>query len=246
MKDNNSKLNNQGFSLVELLVALAISGIVIVMISLLIVNSSNLFNNENKNIDLQNEFQVVDGFLSETLMEAKTIDIVDNGDGDQTLTLYTGTRGSDEALQPVTTEPMEAATTGAADESIATEPIEAATTGATTASITTERIITFKPDSNSLYITKSKEASLTKGNRISSSVKKFKVSIDDSCKTYKEVEDSITHETTLEHTGYANPIILNIELNISNEKSDKTEVVKITVRNQLKKVVVNGKEFTVK
>lgn len=245
MKDNNSKLNNQGFSLVELLVALAISGIVIVMISLLIVNSSNLFNNENKNIDLQNEFQVVDGFLSETLMEAKTIDIVDNDDGDQTLTLYTGTRGSDEALQPVTTEPIEAATTGAADESIATEPIEAATTGATTASITTERIITFKPDSNSLYITKSNESSLTKGNRISSSVKKFKVSIDDSCKTYKEVE-KITHETILEHTGYANPIILNIELNVSNGKSDKTEVVKITVRNQLKKVVVNGKEFTVK
>lgn len=227
MKDNNSKLSNQGFSLVELLVALAISGIVIVMISLLIVNSSNLFNNENKNIDLQNEFQVVDGFLSETLMEAKTIDIKDNDDG--TLTLYTGTRGSDEALQPVTTEPIETTTTGAA-----------------AASITTERIITFKPDSNSLYITKSKEASLTKGNRISSSVKKFKVSIDDSCKTYKEVENSITHETTLEHTGYANPIILNIELNISNEKSDKTEVVKITVRNQLKKVVVNGKEFTVK
>lgn len=244
MKDNNSKLNNQGFSLVELLVALAISGIVIVMISLLIVNSSNLFNNENKNIDLQNEFQVVDGFLSETLMEAKTIDIKDNDDG--TLTLYTGTRGSDEALQPVTTEPIEAATTGAADGSIATKPIEATTTGAVAASITTERIITFKPDSNSLYITKSKEASLTKGNRISSSVKKFKVSIDDSCKTYKEVEDSITHETTLEHTGYANPIILNIELNISNEKSEKTEVVKITVRNQLKKVVVNGKEFTVK
>lgn len=244
MKDNNSKLNNQGFSLVELLVALAISGIVIVMISLLIVNSSNLFNNENKNIDLQNEFQVVDGFLSETLMEAKTIDIKDNDDG--TLTLYTGTRGSDEALQPVTTEPIEAATTGAADGSIATKPIEATTTGVAAASITTERIITFKPDSNSLYITKSKEANLTKGNRISSSVKKFKVSIDDSCKTYKEVENSITHETTLEHTGYANPIILNIELNISNEKSDKTEVVKITVRNQLKKVVVNGKEFTVK
>lgn len=244
MKDNNSKLNNQGFSLVELLVALAISGIVIVMISLLIVNSSNLFNNENKNIDLQNEFQVVDGFLSETLMEAKTIDIKDNDDG--TLTLYTGTRGSDEALQPVTTEPIEAATTGATDGSIATKPIEATTTGAAAASITTERIITFKPDSNSLYITKSKEASLTKGNRISSSVKKFKVSIDDSCKTYKEVENSITHETTLEHTGYANPIILNIELNISNEKSEKTEVVKITVRNQLKKVVVNGKEFTVK
>lgn len=229
MKDNNSKLNNQGFSLVELLVALAISGIVIVMISLLIVNSSNLFNNENKNIDLQNEFQVVDGFLSETLMEAKTIDIKDNSDGDQTLTLYTGTRGSGEALEPVTTE-----------------PIEATTTGATTASITTERIITFKPDSNSLYITKSNESSLTKGNRISSSVKKFKVSIDDSCKTYKEVENSITHETTLEHTGYANPIILNIELNVSNGESDKTEVVKITVRNQLKKVVVNGKEFTVK
>ncbi len=229
MKDNNSKLNNQGFSLVELLVALAISGIVIVMISLLIVNSSNLFNNENKNIDLQNEFQVVDGFLSETLMEAKTIDIVDDAEGNQTLTLYTGTRDASGILQPVTTE-----------------PIEKTTTGVQSADITTERIITFNPDSNSLYITKSYISNLTKGNRISSSVKKFKVSIDDSCKTYKEVENSITHETTLEHTGYANPIILNIELNISNEKSDKTEVVKITVRNQLKKVVVNGKEFTVK
>ena len=228
MKDNISKLNNKGFSLVELLVALAISGIVIVMISLLIVNSSNLFNNENKNIDLQNEFQVVDGFLSETLMEAKTIDIVDDAEGNQTLTLYTGTRDASGTLQPVTTE-----------------PIEKTTTGVQSADITTERIITFKPDSNSLYITKSYISNLTKGNRISSSVKKFKVSIDDSCKTYKEVEDAFG-KTTQVQTGYANPLILNVELNISDGESEKTEVVKITVRNQLKKVVVNGKEFTVK
>ena len=44
------KVNNKGFTLVELLVALAISGVVIIMISLLIVNSSSMFNNENKNI----------------------------------------------------------------------------------------------------------------------------------------------------------------------------------------------------
>lgn len=227
MKDNNLKVNNKGFTLVELLVALAISGVVIIMISLLIVNSSSMFNNENKNIDLQNEFQVVDGFLSETLMEAKTLNITDSSDGTQTLTLYTGEK-SGNALQPVTTETIE-------------------TTNSTEVSdVTTERIITFKPETKSLYITKSYIADLTNGNRISGNVKKFKVTIDDSCKTYKEVKNSITGETTLEHNGYANPIILNIQLNVSDGESDKTEVVKITVRNQLKKVVVNGTEFTVK
>lgn len=227
MKINNQKLNNKGFSLVELLVALAISGIVIVMISLLIVNSSNMFNRENRNIDLQNEFQVVDGFLTETLMEAKTINIVDSTDGSSTLTLYTGEKNGT-SLQPVTTETLEVVANTSAPQ------------------VTTERIITFVPDKNSLYITKSYIADLTSGNRISNSVKQFKVSIDDSCKTYKNEHNSITHETSLKHDGYANPIILNIQLNVSDGKTDKVEVVKITVRNQLNKVVVNGTEFTVK
>lgn len=227
MTDNNSKFNNSGFTLVELLVALAISGIVIVMISIFIVNSSNIFNNENKNIDLQNEFQVVDGFLSETLMEAKTLNIENNGKG-QTITVYTGEKNKDKSLCPVTTE-----------------AIEPSSVGETAAAVTTERIITYNPDNTSLYITKSYVENLTKGSLVSGSVKSFSVTIDDSCKTYEEKKD-VFGATYLEHKGYANPIILNINLNVSNGEDDKTEVVKITVRNQLTEVVVDGKKYTVK
>ena len=83
---------------------------------------------------------------------------------------------------------------------------------------------------------------------ISDNVSKFKVTIDDSCKTYEEVENGITGETTMEHKGYANPIVLNIELTVRDEGNgmEKNEVMTIKVRNNLEKVVVDGTEYTVK
>ena len=79
--------SNRGFSLIELLVTIAISGIVLLMISFILVQGSNLFKNENENIDIQNELQIVRNQLSEVVMGAKSMTIVEAGED---IVIYTG------------------------------------------------------------------------------------------------------------------------------------------------------------
>lgn len=209
------KSDNSAFTLVELLVSLAISGIVIVMIALMMTNGTMLFRNERVKIDLQNELQAVDSFVTQTVMEAKTLDI--NNKSGQLDTLYTGVRDVDDAL---------ASLDGGA--------------------LTTERIITYDPDNKSLYITKSYIANLTKGYLISGYVTKFKVSIDEDCKTYKKVVDPINNTVTYEHDGYSNPIILNVSVTITDGTKNKYKDMVITARNKLSSVTVDGISYTVK
>lgn len=235
MNSNNSKLNNDGFTLIELLVALAISGIVMVMVAMLMTNSSTLFKNENGKINLQNEFQMVDSFLTETIMEAKALYITDSADGATTLTLYTGER----------TEISEGVFSN--DLNPVTYAIDEIESSGGSADITTERIITFASDDNSIFITKSYMATPSKGYLISDNVDTFKVTIDESCKRYEEkVTDPILGTTEMVHVGYTNPIILNINLSVSDTDNTKNETFSITVRNKLDKVVVDGTEYSVK
>ncbi len=81
------KLNNKGFSLVELLVALAISGIVLLMIGALLSSGSRYFKDESIKAQLQNELQVINGKISQILMEAKAIHI---DTSDDVTYIYTG------------------------------------------------------------------------------------------------------------------------------------------------------------
>lgn len=218
------KLNNEGFTLVELLVALAISGVVIVMIAMFMTNGSNMFRTERGRIDLQNEMQMADSFVTQTLMEAKTLDIT-NTDG-STTAIYTGNKSDSGDLVAVP---------GYDDEG-----------NEVAGSITSERIMSFDKNKKSLYVSKSYYATPKKGNLVSDNVTNLIVSIDDSCKVYKAQKDDITNETTMVHAGYQNPIVLNVTLVVSDEKNDKLENVTIKLRNKLKKVVVDGVEYTVK
>ena len=43
-------MKNKGFSLIELLVAVAIAGIIVLMLSFMLVQSTNLFGDENDKI----------------------------------------------------------------------------------------------------------------------------------------------------------------------------------------------------
>ena len=221
----NEKLNNDGFTLAEMLVALAISGIVIIMIATLMTTGSKLFKQETDQINLQNELQMVDNFLTETIMEAKVIDITNasNSDGDSVTTyLYTGIKGTDGVLTAV-------------------PDIEG-----NAGDITTERVISFNSAEDSLFINKSFVASPSKGSLVSDNVTMFKVSIDESCMTYKMITNSITGETSFEHEGFENPIVLNVELVVSDGKNEKKDTVSITVRNELTKVIIDGTEYTVR
>ncbi|MBP3339604.1 MAG: prepilin-type N-terminal cleavage/methylation domain-containing protein [Lachnospiraceae bacterium] len=83
----NTKLNDKGFSLVELLVAMAIAAIVSTLIISMMISSTSMFKNENEQIDLQNELQIVQNQLTEKFMEAKAINVVKCGDD---VRIYTG------------------------------------------------------------------------------------------------------------------------------------------------------------
>lgn len=80
-------MNNKGFTLIELLVTIGISGIVLLMISFLLVQGTNMFKSENDDIDIQNELQIVRNQLSEAIMGAKSLVIVEAGED---IVIYTG------------------------------------------------------------------------------------------------------------------------------------------------------------
>lgn len=222
----NKKLNNDGFTLIELLVALAISGVVVLMIAMFMTNGTQLYTTERGKIDLQNELQMADSFLIETLMEAKTVNIT-NKSGN-TVELYTGLKDASKALLgvPGTTDTGEKETG--------------------TIAITTERVIQFDTANTSMYINKKFNANPSKGSLVSDAVKSFNVKISDECITYKKVTDPNTKVTSIVQDGYKNPIILEVGLTISDGNKEKTDNFTVTLRNDLEAVVVDGMEYSVK
>lgn len=69
------KLNNKGITLTELLVTIAISGIVFTVIVALISSGMRFFNKQSNTINLQNELQLVSNQITETFQEAKALNI---------------------------------------------------------------------------------------------------------------------------------------------------------------------------
>jgi prepilin-type N-terminal cleavage/methylation domain-containing protein len=74
------KNNNKGFSLIEVLIVVAISSVVMLLATSLIVNSSRIYNKESTNIDLSNEAQLIVNNLNEAFMEATKLEVEQDGD----------------------------------------------------------------------------------------------------------------------------------------------------------------------
>ena len=92
MKENKKKkLNNKGFSLVELLVAMAVGGIVLVVIGSFVTSGTRFFNKQSNSIDLQNELQVSSNRITDSLMEATSLVIKQDYAADKKIiTIITG------------------------------------------------------------------------------------------------------------------------------------------------------------
>lgn len=149
-------MNNKGFSLIELLVTIAVSSIVLLMISFMLVQGTNLFKGENENIDMQNEIQIVRNQISEAIMGAKSIAIVRAGED---LVIYTGSvDGNNNCLV--------AESSGAGG----------------TSEVTTERIITYDKSEQKLYISSAYGFAIAEGNLLSEWVADMDISIDEKCK----------------------------------------------------------------
>lgn len=148
-------MDNKGFSLIELLVTIAVSGIVVLMISFMLVQGTNLFKNENEEIDIQNEVQIIRNQIAEVVMEAKTIVIVEAGED---IVIYTGSVNESNNY------------------------LIAETAGEDGASaVTTERIITYDRSEHKLYISSTQASAVAEGNMLSDCVVDMDISINDKC-----------------------------------------------------------------
>lgn len=81
------QLNNKGFSLVELLVALAVSAVVITIIGAFVSQGTGFYSEQGNSVNLQNELQEVSNVVTETLQEATMLDI---SQGTDNVMVYTG------------------------------------------------------------------------------------------------------------------------------------------------------------
>ena len=70
------KINNKGFSLIEILVSLAIAGIVAVALSTLLNSSANSFNTSSDDIETQQEAEITSNFIYELLLEATDVKVM--------------------------------------------------------------------------------------------------------------------------------------------------------------------------
>lgn len=66
--------NNKGFSLIELIVSIAIMSIVLVIATTMMTNASRFFERQSAEVELQNEAQIVTNYLSEAFMEATAME----------------------------------------------------------------------------------------------------------------------------------------------------------------------------
>lgn len=152
---------NSGFSLIELLVTIAVSGLVILMISFIMLQGTTLFKGENEVIDIQSEIQIIRNQLTETLMSAKEITVVK---ADKDIVIYTG--DVDESNNRLVAE-----TSGVDGKS----------------GVTTERIITYVDGKDSVYISSNLGTSESLGSLISNYVTSMDIVVNEGC---KKIDDS--------------------------------------------------------
>ena len=81
------KHNNKGFTLIEVLVALAVSSVVITIVIAFISQGSRFYKTQSNTINLQNELQETSNVITDALQEATYLKIAS---GNNELSVYTG------------------------------------------------------------------------------------------------------------------------------------------------------------
>lgn len=87
--EKSIKVNNKGFSLVELLVALAISSIILTAVALLVTNGVSGYNKQTTMSELQDEANLTMNHIINAVMEADNIDLVQESSGPNTFAFIT-------------------------------------------------------------------------------------------------------------------------------------------------------------
>lgn len=207
---------NKGFSLVELLVAIGVSSIVMVVIFAFISSGSNFYKKQSNSIDLQNELQETSNKVSDTLMEATNLIIKKNGND---IYIYTG--GEYNQIEDKVVF----------DSNAKVKP----------------KLIYWSSTTGSLYvfdtlegIDTSDDAELNKVNRaycMSEYVSSITIKPNSNCEI---VNNSITGVT-----GYSQPLMLDIEIEVSNRGEERHDEKTITLRNPIDTFMYYSKIYNV-
>ena len=88
MVKSRKKINSRGFSLVELVVAMAVASVVVLLVGSLMTNGSKWFSSENTKVTIQNELQEISEQLESAIMETTYL-CIDTSDTDVSY-VYTG------------------------------------------------------------------------------------------------------------------------------------------------------------
>lgn len=80
-------MKNKGFSLIELIVALAVGSIVLLMVGTMLVRGTSMFRTENDEVNMRNDYQIIRNQIDQVLMEAKMLIVEKQGN---CLIIYTG------------------------------------------------------------------------------------------------------------------------------------------------------------
>ena len=161
-------MKNKGFTLVELMVAMAIGTVVLLMVSVMLVRGTSLFREENDEVNMRNDYQVIRNQIDQAIMEAKSLVVErrETIDGD-ILIIYTGEINSNRSF---------------ASTDVTTEKVIIYVEYSNTLYICPEyNFGSSFPDD------------IPEGNIISTDIEKFDISIDESC-VRNEVVDGFTTE----------------------------------------------------
>lgn len=82
------KNNNKGFSLIELIVSVALMSIIMIIATGMLTSAARYFEKQSAMVELQNEAQLVTNYLSEAIMEASAMEITTDAAGNGTYKLY--------------------------------------------------------------------------------------------------------------------------------------------------------------
>lgn len=145
-------MNNKGFSLIELIIAMAIGAVILLLVATMLTRGTSLFREQSDEVNMRNDYQILRNQFDQIIMEAKTLIVEKQGDD---IIIYTGDVKKDSLTRDFTT--------ALADR-------------------TTERVITYDKSENSIYISGQYSERLLTGNLISDIVTEFNIELDDASK----------------------------------------------------------------
>lgn len=145
-------MNNKGFSLIELIIAMAIGSVVLLLVATMLTRGTSLFREQSDEVNMRNDYQVLRNQLDQIIMEAKTLIVEKQGED---IIIYTGDVKKDTLNREFTT--------ALADR-------------------TTEKVITYDKSENSIYISGQYSERMLTGNLISDMVVDFDIELDDTSK----------------------------------------------------------------